>query len=187
MNIITILFLSIGLSMDAFAVAISIGFAIKFLKVKHAVRVGLFFGIFQAIMPLIGWTFGIGVRDFFKNIDHWLVFGILCTIGLKMIVESKEIEESEKEDNPLRFWSLLILAVATSIDALAIGFSLSFLKIHIISPSLIIGIVTFSLSFIGVYIGNKLGHFFENKIEILGGLILFAIGVKILIEHLMKS
>lgn len=187
MNILTVLFVSVGLSMDAFAIAITLGFAIKYLRIKHAFRVGAFFGGFQAIMPIIGWSVGIGVRDFFSRMDHWITFYILGVIGIKMIVESKEIEESEKEENPLRFFALLILAIATSIDALAVGFSLSFLKVHIIEPAMIIGCITFAFSFCGVYIGNRMGHFFEKKMEVFGGLILLFIGIKILIQHLLEQ
>ncbi len=173
--------------MDAFAVAIATGFAIKNVKVRHALKVGLFFGMFQAIMPVFGWYAGYAAKNILQSVDHWIAFAVLSIIGLKMIAETKEIEESEKEDNQLRFIALLILAIATSIDALAVGFSLSLLKIQIITPSLIIGIITFLFSYSGVYIGNKFGHFFENKIEIIGGIILLFIGIKTLVEHLLKQ
>lgn len=184
MSIFTILSIALGLSMDAFAVSVTSGFTIKRLKVRHAMRIALFFGGFQAAMPIIGWLAGSALRNFITGIDHWIAFGLLCAIGGKMIYESTKIEKDEKWADPLNIMILLTLAVATSIDALAVGLSLSFLKVAIITPSIIIGIITFTLSFIGAYIGKKFGHFFESKLEIVGGLILIAIGIKILIGHL---
>ncbi len=185
MNLITILFIAFGLATDAFAVSITSGFIIKKLKISYAIRIAIFFGLFQAIMPIIGWLAGISIREFISSIDHWIAFGLLSTIGIKMIYESTKMKEDEKTFDPLNIYVLLILSIATSIDALAVGLSLSFLKIAIITPSIIIGVITFLLSLIGVYIGDKSGHFFESKIEVLGGLILIGIGVKILIEHLL--
>jgi len=184
MDIFTILFIALGLSMDAFAVSVSSGFTIKRLHINNALRIAVFFGLFQAIMPVIGWSAGLTLKDFISSIDHWVAFGLLSIIGLKMILESREIDPDKKQTDPLNIYTLLILSVATSIDALAVGLSLSLLNISIITPSIIIGITTFILSFIGVFIGNRVGHFFEKKIEIAGGIILIAIGVKILIEHL---
>jgi putative Mn2+ efflux pump MntP len=135
---------------------------------------------------MIGWAAGLTLRDFISSIDHWIAFGLLGIIGLKMILESKEMETDKKQADPLNIYTLLILSVATSIDALAVGLSLSLLNISIITPSVIIGATTFLISFIGVFIGNRVGHFFEKKIEIAGGIILIAIGVKILIEHLSR-
>jgi putative Mn2+ efflux pump MntP len=184
MNIITILFIAIGLAMDAFAVSITSGLTIKNLKINHAFRIAIFFGLFQAIMPAVGWLAGFNLRDFISNIDHWIAFGLLSAIGFKMIFESAKMKSDEKKINPLNIRILLILSVATSIDALAVGLSLSFLKISIVTPAIIIGAITFFLSFTGVFIGNRFGHFFENRIEFIGGLVLISIGVKILIEHL---
>lgn len=184
MNILTILFIALGLSMDAFAVSIANGFTIKQLRIDHALRIAVFFGLFQAIMPVIGWSAGIGLRDLIAMIDHWIAFGLLSIIGIKMILESREIKQEEEGKSPLTIYTLLLLSLATSIDALAVGFSLSLLSISIISPAIIIGLVTFLLSFAGVFIGKKFGHFLESKIEMAGGIILIAIGVKILIEHL---
>ncbi|MBI4744030.1 MAG: manganese efflux pump [Actinobacteria bacterium] len=184
MDIITILFIAVGLSMDAFAVSVTSGFTIKNLKTNHAFKIAVSFGLFQAIMPTIGWLAGLSLRDFISNIDHWIAFGLLSAIGFKMIFESVTMKSEDKEINPLNIYVLLVLSIATSIDALAVGLSLSFLKIFIITPVIMIGTVTFLFSFAGVFIGNKFGHFFENKIELAGGLILIVIGVKILIEHL---
>ena len=170
--------------MDAFAVSITSGFTIKKLKIHNALKIAVSFGLFQAFMPIIGWSAGFHLKSFISSVDHWFAFGLLSIIGIKMIIESTEMKPNDKDVNPLNIYVLLILSIATSIDALAVGLSLSLLKVLIITPAIIIGIVTFLLSFIGVYIGNKFGHFFENKFEIIGGLILIGIGLKILVEHL---
>jgi putative Mn2+ efflux pump MntP len=183
-DIFSILLIAIGLAMDAFAVSISSGFIIKQIEIKNALKIALFFGLFQAIMPVIGWLAGISLTGFISGFDHWLAFGLLCIIGCKMIYESFKLNPAGNKINPLNIYVLFILSIATSIDALAVGFSLSFLRVGIVLPAIIIGIVTFVLSFLGVYIGNKFGHFFERKIELIGGLILISIGIKILIEHL---
>ena len=185
MSILTIIFIAFGLAMDAFAVSITSGITIKGLKFNNALKIAIFFGAFQAIMPLIGWLAGLGLKDFISGIDHWIAFGILSFIGCKMIYESIRIKSYEKEINPLNVYVLLMLSIATSIDALAIGVSFAFIKIFIVTPAIIIGIVTFLLSFLGIFIGNRFGHFFENKIEIAGGIILIVIGTKILLEHLI--
>lgn len=188
MNITAILLLAVGLAMDALAVSIATGLAIKKLRVRHALTVGAFFGGFQALMPVLGWLGGLGFRQYITGIDHWIAFGLLAAIGAKMIYESVKLkkEEEEKEIDELRLNFMLILAVATSLDALAVGLSLSLLKVAIIEPALIIGAVTFIISFAGVYVGDHIGHFFESKIETVAGLVLIGIGVKILVEHLME-
>ncbi len=170
--------------MDAFAVSITSGITLRHLRIRHALKIALSFGFFQAIMPIIGWLSGISLRSIISGVDHWIAFGLLSIIGCKMIYESFKLESDKGKINPQNIYVLFILSIATSIDALAVGLSLSFLKVAIILPAIIIGIVTFLLSFLGVYIGNKVGHFFERKIEIIGGLILIGIGIKILIEHL---
>ena len=185
MDIITIIAIAVGLAMDAFAVSITSGTTIKRLKINHALQIAAFFGAFQAFMPVIGWLAGLGLISFISGIDHWIAFGLLVFIGCKMIYESIKIESREDKSNPLNFYVLLMLSVATSIDALAVGLSFAFLKISIATPIIIIGAVTFLLSFLGVFAGNKFGHFFENKIEIVGGIVLIGIGLKILVEHLV--
>ncbi len=185
MDIIVIFFVALGLAMDAFAVSITSGITIKYLRVHHALRIALFFGAFQAIMPIIGWLAGLSLRDFISGVDHWIAFGLLSFIGCRMIYEALRMEEDQKKVDPLKFHVLLMLSVATSIDALAVGVSFAFLKISIATPVLVIGMVTFLLSYLGIFVGNRLGHFFEKKIEILGGLILIGIGIKILAEHLI--
>jgi putative Mn2+ efflux pump MntP len=184
MDFITIIFIAVGLAMDAFAVSITSGFVIKRFKIDHALRIAFFFGTFQAIMPVVGWLAGYGFRDLISDIDHWIAFALLSGIGFKMIYESTTMEPDERRVERFTIYMLLMLSIATSIDALAVGLSLSFLNISIINPVIIIGIVTFLFSFIGAFIGSRFGHFFESKIEVLGGLILIGIGIKILIEHL---
>lgn len=184
MDTLTIIIIALGLAMDAFAVSVTSGLTINQLHIKHALRIAFFFGGFQAVMPVLGWMAGLTVRDLIASVDHWIAFGFLTFIGAKMIYEAIRIESLEKRGNPLKWSILILLAVATSIDALAVGLTFAILQVSIILPILIIGVITFFLSFAGVYIGDRLGHFLENKIEIAGGLILIGIGLKILIEHL---
>lgn len=184
MNIITMLVIAFGLAMDAFAVSVASGIALKEAKVFNAMKMALFFGIFQMIMPLAGWSSGITVRRFIAGFDHFIAFGLLAFVGGRMIYESIWGIEKKERMNPFDTHVLFVLAVATSIDAFAVGLSFAFLKLSIVTPVLIIGLVTFSLSFAGVFTGNRFGHIFERKIEVAGGLILIAIGLKILIEHM---
>ena len=142
MDIFTILFIAVGLSMDAFAVSVTSGFTIKRLHINNALKIAVFFGMFQAIMPVLGWAAGLGFRGFISGVDHWIAFGLLSIIGVKMIFESRAMD-SGKTNRSFEYLSLLILSVATSIDALAVGLSLSLLSVSIISPSVIIGITTF--------------------------------------------
>ena len=144
-----------------------------------------FFGGFQALMPLIGSLAGISVKEYVADYDHWIAFALLSAVGAKMIYESFKITPAEENFNPENILVLLVLSVATSIDALAVGITLSFLQVSIAIAVIIIGLVTFVLSYLGVLIGRKFGHFFENKIEALGGLVLIGLGAKILFEHLI--
>ena len=184
MDIITIFLIAVGLSMDAFAVAVTSGFTMKKVELKNALKMALYFGGFQALMPLIGYLAGQSFKGFISSFDHWIAFIVLSAIGGKMIYEAHKIDEIEKEKDNTNSFVLLGLAIATSIDALAVGISLSLLVNNIIFPALFIGVVTFIFSFAGVYIGKKFGNFFENKIEVAGGVILIGMGIKILIEHL---
>lgn len=177
--------MAFGLAMDAFAVSIASGITIKHLRINNALKIALFFGSFQAAMPLIGWLVGLSLRNFISGVDHWIAFGLLSLIGCKMIYEAIKMESVEREIDPLNIYVLLILSVATSIDALVVGLSFAFLNIFIVTPLIVIGIITFLLSFLGTFIGNRLGYIVEKKIEIAGGLVLIGIGTKILIEHLM--
>jgi putative Mn2+ efflux pump MntP len=183
MNFLTIFLTSVGLAMDAFAVSISGGISFKKFRAKDALIIGIFMGGFQLLMPLLGWALGLFFRDFILSFDHWIAFGLLGIIGSKMIYESFQ-EEEEEATNFHDFFILLTLAIATSIDALAVGLSFAVLKTPIIKASAIIGIVTFFICIFGVFIGSKFGHLFEKQAEIIGGIILIFIGTKILIEHL---
>ncbi|MGB2862452.1 MAG: manganese efflux pump MntP family protein [Sedimentisphaerales bacterium] len=184
MELITIIVIAVGLAMDAFVVSIVSGSAYKQLHVKHALRMALFFGAFQAFMPLIGSLAGLSFKVYITDYDHWIAFALLAAVGGKMIYESFKIKSIEENPDPSNVFVLLVLSVATSIDALAVGITLSLITSSIIVAVTIIGLITFGLSYAGVLIGKKFGHFFENRIEALGGLILIGIGVKILCEHL---
>lgn len=186
MGLITIIIVALALAMDAFAVSIVSGAAFRKLEVKHAFRMALFFGGFQAFMPLIGSLAGLTIRDHIADYDHWVAFGLLAAVGGKMIYESFKIKPHNKNSNPANIVVLLFLSVATSIDALAVGITLPLLKVSIAVAVVIIGLITFALSYLGVYIGKKVGHFFESRIEAIGGLVLIALGLKILIEHLIS-
>jgi putative Mn2+ efflux pump MntP len=185
MHLFTIMVIAVGLAIDAFAVSIVSGGAYRQLHVKHALRMAVFFGGFQAIMPLIGFLAGLSVKQYIESYDHWIAFGLLSAVGGKMIYESFKIKSIEEKFDPSNLFVLLVLSVATSIDALAIGITLSFITSSIIAAVIIIGVVTFVLSYLGVCIGKRFGHFFENKIEAVGGLVLIGLGIKILLEHLL--
>ena len=183
MDLVTIIVIAVGLAMDAFAVSIVSGSVYQQLHVRHALRMAVFFGGFQAVMPLIGSLAGMSVKDYIADYDHWVAFGLLAAVGGKMIYESFKIESAEKNFDPSNLLVLLVLALATSIDALAIGITLSLIVSSITVAVIIIGLVTFVLSYLGVFIGKRFGHFFEDKIEAVGGIILIGLGVKIVLEH----
>lgn len=186
MSITEILLIAFALAMDAFAVSIATGFSIRQVRIKHALTMGLWFGIFQAVMPVAGWYGGRTLHKFMSGFDHWIAFVLLAFIGGKMIYESMHIEEKEQEKkDPLGVRIMFVLAVATSVDAFAVGLSLALLRVSILLPVIVIGVITFIMSFAGVYIGARGSHFFERKIEVAGGLILIGIGVKILLSHLL--
>ena len=182
MGVIELLVLALGLSMDAFAVSICKGLSVPKLQAKHCLICGVYFGGFQALMPLIGWALGIRFQSMITNIDHWIAF-VLAVIGANMIKESFSKEE-ECPDASFGFKTMLTLAVATSIDALAVGVTFAFLDVSIVPAVLLIGATTFVCSAVGVKIGNVFGNRFQSKAEFLGGLVLIAIGLKILMEHL---
>jgi putative Mn2+ efflux pump MntP len=169
--------------MDTFAVSIVTGAAYKQLHIRHTLRMAGFFGGFQAFMPVVGYMAGLTVKQYVSNYDHWIAFGILAAVGLKMIYESFKIKEERQTPNPANLLVVLALAVATSIDALAVGITISLITHAIALAVIIIGAVTFALSFAGVYIGKRFGHFFEGGIEIIGGIVLIALGLKIVIQH----
>ena len=184
MDATTTILLSFGLAADAFAVSISSGLAIKHMKVNKALKIALFFGGFQALMPLIGWLAGLSFSFWITPIDHWIAFGLLSFIGGKMIYESLQTEECAKKFNPLDTGTLITLSVATSLDALAVGIGFAVLKTSIGPVLSAIGCMNCFGVVAGVFLGCRGGNLFGNKIEFLGGLILIAIGSNILWSHL---
>lgn len=183
MDLLTTLIIALSLSADAFAVSLSSGLILRHFQFNKALKIALFFGSFQAIMPVIGWGFGLRLRNLISGIDHWIAFGLLSAIGIKMIDEALQSEEKEKF-NPTDTYTLFILAIATSIDALAVGIGFAVLEVGILKSVIIIGTITFIVSLIGVFTDHKFGDLLGEKVEILGGLTLIVIGCKILIEHL---
>lgn len=185
MSILELIFLSIALAMDCFAVSFSAGGMQKELRLRHALVIGSFFGLFQGMMPLIGYFGGQAVVSYIERFDHWIAFGILLIIGLKMMIEALRPEKGGPGINIMKPTTLLVLSIATSIDALAVGFSFSMLAVNVWIAALIIGIGSFLFSVGGFYMGKFLSNRLKpTYAEILGGVILIIIGVKILIEHL---
>ena len=199
MNLITIILTGFALAMDAFAVSVTKGMTLKNLTKKMAIKIALFFGVFQAAMPLIGWLLGISFQGYIQAIDHWIALILLSILGGKMIYEFYENRKEGKneavneasttlEDEGIRSEELsnkelTTLAIATSIDALAVGISFAFLNVNIVSSSTIIGIITFIVCFIGVIAGKKIGGLFKDYAELVGGIILILIGINIFNEH----
>ena len=182
MTILELLLIAVGLSMDAFAVSICKGLSVRKLELRHALLAGLYFGGFQFLMPVIGWLLGVRFEALIESIDHWIAFVLLVLIGLGMIRESRSKAEELNDD--FGFKTMLLLAIATSIDALAVGVTFAFLKVRILPAAGLIGVTTFLLSAVGVYIGHLFGLKYKAKAEIAGGVILIGIGLKILLEHL---
>lgn len=180
MHVYTLFILAVGLSMDAFAVAIHSGLLLRPLHKGKLMKLAFFFGGFQAAMPLLGWLAGVALRDVIASVDHWIAFGLLSLIGAKMIYEGFQDKDEGGMTDPFATKTLLMLAIATSIDALAVGVSLSFYAVSIVLAACIIGCTTFTISVAGVLIGNRIGHFFEKGAEIFGGLILILIGISML-------
>ncbi|MDI9241031.1 manganese efflux pump MntP family protein [Fusibacillus kribbianus] len=174
--------IAVGLSMDAFAVSICKGLAMKKMSWKNAGLAGLYFGGFQMLMPLVGYLLGTGFRDKITSIDHWIAFVLLAFIGINMIKEA--FSDEEDADSSFDVKTMLILAVATSIDALAVGVTFAFLNVQILPAVSLIGVTTFVLSAVGVRVGNVFGSRYKSKAELAGGIILVLMGVKILLEHL---
>ena len=179
-----ILLLAVGVSMDAFAVSIGKGLSVQRASWREALTVGLWFGGFQALMPVIGYYLGISFADLVTKVDHWIAFGLLLLIGGNMIREALQPEDEKTADTSFGFKTMLVLAIATSIDALALGISFAFLGTNLWRAILIIGLTAFAFSAVGLLIGKKVGTRFHAGAQILGGVILIAIGVKILVEHL---
>ena len=183
MDLLTLLTLAVGLAMDAFAVSICKGLAMREKVLKKGIIVGLWFGGFQALMPTIGFFLGTQFKDQITSIDHWIAFVLLGLIGINMVKEALSNDE-EQADDSIAVKEMFMLAVATSIDALAVGITFAVLNVHIVSAAAMIGVCTFLISFAGVKIGNIFGTKYKSKAELAGGIILILLGFKILFEHL---
>lgn len=183
MSYIQVFIISIGLAMDAMAVSICKGLCLKDLNIKKQIKIGLYFGIFQAIMPLIGYFLGDLFDELLFSIDHWIVFALLVIIGASMIFETITDKKSFFDDQ-INFKVMFLPALATSIDALAVGFTFAFMKVNLWISVIMIGIVAYLFTYIGVMIGYKVGNRYENKAKLLGGIILIVIAIKILMEHI---
>ena len=182
MGIFSILLTGFALSMDAFAVSVTKGMTLKKINLSIATKIAFLFGLFQAVMPLIGWLFGMNFELYIRSIDHWIAVFLLSFLGVKMIIEA--IKDDDNDDTTyLDNKELIILSIATSIDALAVGVTFAFLNIDIIPICISIGVITFLVCFIGVVIGKKIGSVFKNSAQIIGGIILILIGLNILNEH----
>ena len=181
MGLIEIILTAIGLSMDAFAVSICKGLSTKDVKPRHSLVTGLYFGLFQALMPMLGYFLGVNFQDAISSIDHWIAFILLSLIGISMIKESRDDDEG---DDSYDFKTMILLAIATSIDALAVGISFAILDVDILTSSALIGLITFCLCAFGVKAGCRLGSKSRSRAELIGGVILILIGLKILLEHL---
>lgn len=184
MGIIPLILLGIGLSFDTFAVSVSCGIIEREIRFWQAARIAIFFAVFQAVMPIIGWLLGYSIRSYIEQFDHWIAFALLLAVGSKMILESFKKDE-ERCFNPHKLKVILTLSFATTIDALIVGITFAFLEINLPLAAFIIGSVTFIAAMLGMLFGKKVGSALGKKMEILGGLILIAIGVKILVEHLL--
>jgi putative Mn2+ efflux pump MntP len=184
-DFLSIVFIAIGLSADCFAVALSGGISHKHHTRLSIFRVALSFGLFQALMPVLGWLVGRTVVDYISDYDHWVAFGLLVIVGGKMLRDAFHYVEEEKEVDISRGFLLITLSVATSIDALAVGLSFGFLDVNIALASPIIGVVAFTITILGFIIGRKVGRLFGKRAEVIGGIILLVIAVRILLEHLL--
>ena len=185
MSLVELFLIGLSLSMDAFAVSICKGLSVGEIKPKHMILAGAWFGGFQALMPLIGYFLGSTFKQYVTNYDHWVAFALLAVIGGSMIKESRDKDSDQNAS--FAFMTMLVLAVATSIDALAVGITFAFLKVNIIAAVSIIGVTTFVCSAAGIKIGSVFGIKYKSKAELFGGIVLIALGTKILIEHLFFS
>jgi putative Mn2+ efflux pump MntP len=184
LDFISIILIAFGLALDAFAVSVGAGIALGKVTFKQAFRMSFHFGLFQFLMPVIGWLAGRSVRDLIAGPDHWVAFGLLAFVGGKMIWEGLHRCEGEKRGDPTRGATLILLSFATSIDALAVGLSLAFISVAILYPAVVIGLVAAALTALGINLGKKIGERFSHGVEVLGGIVLIGIGAKILLEHL---
>jgi putative Mn2+ efflux pump MntP len=188
MGWLSLLAVAAALAMDALAVAIVTGLGLHPLTRRHVFRLAFHFGLFQALMPVIGWGLGRAVHDYVASYDHWVAFGLLSFVGVKMLREAfGHGDDGPRPNDPTSGWSLVVLSVATSIDALAVGLSLAMLRSPIVVPAMVIGLVAASLTATGMVIGRRVGAFWGKRVEVAGGFILVGIGVKIVLEHVVAS
>lgn len=187
MDWLTIFGLAVALAMDAFAVALGVGISIFPLTGRHLFRLGFHFGLFQAMMPIFGWLAGMTIQKWIFAYDHWVAFTLLSFVGGKMLYEAFQTDEKIDEKDPTRGLTLVILSLATSIDALAVGLSLAMLNISVWTPALVIGLVAGILTVVGLLLGRRCGVAWGRRVEIFGGLVLCAIGIKILFQHLLDN
>jgi putative Mn2+ efflux pump MntP len=182
---LTLIGIAIGLAMDAFAVAIAAGLALGEVSARQTLRLAWHFGLFQALMPVVGWLAGLTVASWIEPLDHWIAFGLLAAIGGKMIYEAlRDHGDVRDRADPTKGWSLILLSIATSIDALAVGLSLALLDVAIWYPAIVIGLVAGGFTAAGLHLGRRFGSLLGRRVEIVGGAILIAIGLRILVEHL---
>ncbi len=185
MSFIEVLIIAVSMAMDATAVCLGVGTTAHATALRARVRLAFHFGIFQFLMPIVGWYAGATIAGYINAIDHWVTFGLLAFVGGRMIRSGLDPDSDCYPDDPTRGWNLVLLSVATSIDALAIGLSLALLRVSIWYPTTVIGVVTFAMSLMGLYFGNRLGAKFGKRMEIVGGAVLILIGLRILASHLM--
>ncbi|MFB9313484.1 manganese efflux pump MntP family protein [Nocardioides plantarum] len=183
MSLVTLFLIAVGLSADAFAVALGKGLQMKRLSGRGVLALALTFGLFQGLMPVLGWAVATGFRDYVTSIDHWIAFVLLAAIGGKMIWEAFGDDDEDDGDGRVPFGELMLLGVATSIDALAVGISFAFLDVSVAGAATLIGVTTFVLTAVGVWLGHRAGVKFRGPAEVVGGLVLIGIGLKILLEH----
>jgi putative Mn2+ efflux pump MntP len=186
MKLIEIVFIAIGLAMDAFAVSLGVGAQGYANKLRPAVRLSFHFGLFQFLMPLLGWYLGIQIEQYIRAVDSWIAFALLGFVGIRMVIAGWSDQQDEIRNDPTKSYTMVLLSVATSIDAFAIGVTLAMMRVEIWYPSFVIGIITACLSFFALKIGSRLSSAFGKRMEIAGGLIIALIGVKLLIEGLMQ-
>jgi putative Mn2+ efflux pump MntP len=183
LDLFNILVIALGLSMDAFAVSIATGLSLEKVTPRHTFRMAFHFGLFQFLMPVIGWLAGSQLAGYIERYDHWIAFGLLCFVGGKMLWESRQLDEDRSTADPTRGVMLVTLSIATSIDALAVGLSMAFLRVSVWMPSIVIGIITAALSTFGIIWGGRIGSRWSHWAETAGGIVLILIGLKILLSH----
>jgi len=183
MDFISLLGLAFALAMDAFAVALTAGALLYPATGRQQFRLGFHFGLFQALMPILGWLAGLTIAQAIRSYDHWIAFGLLAYVGAKMIHEALADEDQRETKDPTRGMTMVMLSIATSIDALAVGLTLAMLNVTVWFPALIIGLVASGMTLLGMRLGGHIGAAWGRRVEILGGLVLFGIGIKILLQH----